>query len=256
MTQNLLLVVALLGAVGCSNPTAPTPQPVPTRSVSTLQIVGGEAFLTSTPQPFRLMAVWSDSVTEDVAANGVWGSIPSTGLTIDKGVVTASAPGTFLLTASFGGKSAEKNLTVTAPPPPQPVFAGSSLVELVSPANGTTLSYTPNGQEPELQVQFVYRNESTPGQEVWANACLANETGFIIRSSCNELRISGLSTFARITLRPTIQVFLSSQISRTSRVVVFMTPGKLPRFPSDLRVAEADIRMFGRSEMAWTFNWR
>lgn len=258
-----LLVTTGLSVVGCGggsgSPGTPT-SPSPARSVVSVSVLGPNSLQTGEPANFTARAKWSDGADEDVTAQASWGAIPAGVASTAGGVVTAATPGNLQVTASFSGVSGVMQVVVAAPAP-VPTVRGSLTIESVSVPNGANLSYTKNGAEPELQVLVGFDFTSDAGESVYMTTLLGDDTaGQVIWHTRNQVNLGSASRRGGLTLRPSMYVSGAQGITRTTKVMVFLTKGDGKLWDATFAspyAPESEIKGFvAKAERSWTLNWR
>jgi len=130
----LFLPVAVAGAAfsACNNSTA-----VSATTLSSITVTGAVPAIGSTSQ-YICTVTFSDSTTKDVTSLATWVSFnPAVATVSSSGVVTAVAPGTAVLEATYQGDAGAVNLTVTTG-----VTISSLDVTGAVPATGSTSQFT------------------------------------------------------------------------------------------------------------------
>ena len=105
-----------------------------------------------TTAQLRFLAGFSDGTTEDLTSQATWSSSsPSLAAASDLGLVTAEAPGSLNVTATFGGLQASSAVTVTAPPVAPPEYL-------------LGVEETPSGNAEYLHVYSVNASSGVPSE--------------------------------------------------------------------------------------------
>lgn len=118
----------------------------------------------------------------DVTSSAAWSSDPSTGVTINRGKVTASAVGSYTITATYSGQSAEATATFTK--------ADVISYELVVSPSSITLN---EGDSKQLNATWYKLTNGVrdTGEDVTGKASWTSSADYV--ASVNGGKVSGLS---------------------------------------------------------------
>ena len=109
--RSLAIVIALAGfAAACGGSSTPTTA----TTVSSLSVTGSAPSLSAGPtSQFKATATMSDGTTQDVTSTAVWSSSNSADATVSAtGIVTAVAPGSVTVTATYQSFSASDQIVI------------------------------------------------------------------------------------------------------------------------------------------------
>jgi trimeric autotransporter adhesin len=127
----LSVAVAGLSLSACSS------TPVSATTITTVAVTGITPFIGSTAQ-YACTVTFSDSTTQDVTSKATWVSSNTAVLTVSSsGIVTAVAPGTAILEATYQGVAGTIAITVTTG-----ATVSSVAVNGTVPAIGSTSQFT------------------------------------------------------------------------------------------------------------------
>lgn len=145
---SVLAVLALLVAAGCSSSSGSTPA----RTITGLDLApAAVSVAVHGTQQLTATATWSDGATENVSASAGWVSSATTTASVTNGgLVTGQGVGLAQIVATYGGKSAARDVTVTAPE-----------VTLTSIAIAPATAAVEIGRTLQLTVTGTYSDSST-----------------------------------------------------------------------------------------------